>query len=438
MVKNEERFLEAALLSAKDWVDEMVVVDTGSVDRTVEIAQDCGAKVSFYPWPNDFSKARNETIKRSSGDWVAILDADERYRGNNPQRVRDLMVKKPIWPYQAILLNVVNQRLDGSTTHSFFSPRIFPRHPDLGYFGRVHNCFGSIEYGEGRDFDFIQCKGLEIVHLGYDQEIYIEKKKTERNLGLLEAAVREEPDVPRYRFYLGREYLGLDRLEEAEVLLRSVFELSRVDPMCHRETRLALLQCLRSKEAPFEQILNEAISILEETPNEADAWYLLSLTYQSEGYHLESVEALEQALNFIDDVDVNMQTSRLAGDRAKAAALLGQHYARKGSEYAAEAKKWFDQSWKYLTPHDEEWSLLIRQILRWAIESNDSPFIKTVLLQLAENMYGNILTQAFLMGVHEFAKLSSSRNAKKLLKKAANTNPNLRIDPVFVQMMNQL
>ena len=119
MVKDEERYLEDALLSAKDWVDEMIVVDTGSTDRTVEIAKDCGAIVSHFEWPNDFSKARNETIKRSNGDWVVILDADERFRGDHPQRVRDLLKPTSAWPYQAFMLNIVNQRLDGSTTHTF-------------------------------------------------------------------------------------------------------------------------------------------------------------------------------------------------------------------------------------------------------------------------------------------------------------------------------
>jgi hypothetical protein len=75
------------------------------------------------------------------------------------------------------MLNIVNQCLDGSVTHSFFSLRVFPRHFDVGYFGRVHNCFGSISHGEGKDFDLVQCLGLEIVHLGYDKEVYKEKNK---------------------------------------------------------------------------------------------------------------------------------------------------------------------------------------------------------------------------------------------------------------------
>ena len=81
MVKNEEEFLEDALLSAKSFCDELIVVDTGSTDRTIEIAQDLGATVSHFPWINDFSAARNETYDaptasgsqswtRTSGLWV--------------------------------------------------------------------------------------------------------------------------------------------------------------------------------------------------------------------------------------------------------------------------------------------------------------------------------------------------------------------------------
>ena len=64
--------------------------------------------------------------------------------------------------------------------------------------------------------------------------------------------------------------------------------------------------------------------------------------------------------------------------------------------------------------------------------------IKSILLVLAENMYGVHLTQAFIMGIKSLAKLHSNRMASKILKKASNANPKLRIDPIFVQIMNEL
>ena len=437
MVKNEERFLEDALLSAKNWVDEMVVVDTGSTDRTVEIANDCGAKVSYFEWPNDFSKARNETIRRSNGDWIAILDADERFRGDHPQRIRELLKPSSTWPYQAIMLNVVNQRLDGSTTHTFFSPRIFPRHPDLGYYGRIHNCFGSLSMQKEKEFEFIQCNGLEIIHLGYDQEVYREKNKESRNLTLLEAAVREEPEVDRYRYYLGLEYSMLKRYDEAKRMLETVFELSQVEPMCHRQTQLAYLQCLFDMQAPFEQLLTQAVTILDSTPQEADAWYLLSLIYLGQGYQEESIEALIQALNYVDELDVNMQTSRLKGERAKAEVVLAQHYAQ-STQHQDKAKEWYYKAWSHLSPQDEDWTSLITHILQWSIHTEEVDMLKMILKSMAENPHNLRIQQAFLIALKTLADLDSKRPALKFLKLAIKTQANLRVDPSFVQLLREL
>src|SRR5438309_3283180 len=78
IVKNEERFIQDCLESAREAVDEMVVVDTGSTDRTVELAEQAGAQVSHFQWCNDFAAARNASIERAKGAWVLWLDADER------------------------------------------------------------------------------------------------------------------------------------------------------------------------------------------------------------------------------------------------------------------------------------------------------------------------------------------------------------------------
>src|SRR3989338_1442247 len=89
IVKNEEQLLAQALNSVKDLVDEMIIVDTGSTDKTVEIAKSfdgsinsitkkpISVKIIYFPWINDFSAARNESLKHASGDWILVLDADE-------------------------------------------------------------------------------------------------------------------------------------------------------------------------------------------------------------------------------------------------------------------------------------------------------------------------------------------------------------------------
>jgi glycosyltransferase involved in cell wall biosynthesis len=77
IVKNEERYLDNCLKSVKDVVDEIVIVDTGSEDRTVEIAKNYTDKVYFHPWKNSFSEARNHYLKYAAGDWIFQIDADE-------------------------------------------------------------------------------------------------------------------------------------------------------------------------------------------------------------------------------------------------------------------------------------------------------------------------------------------------------------------------
>ena len=90
IVRNEEENLPACLASAADLVDEVVVVDTGSRDRTREVAAGFGARVYEFPWVDDFAAARNESLRHATGDWVFWLDADDRLDGDNRGRLKTL------------------------------------------------------------------------------------------------------------------------------------------------------------------------------------------------------------------------------------------------------------------------------------------------------------------------------------------------------------
>ena len=98
------------------------------------------------------------------------------------------------------MLNVINTRLDGSPISSFFSVRLFPNDRRLGYSGRVHNQFGALGDNPTK-VEATRYLGLEIVHLGYDPQLYEARKKAARSLPLIEATVREEPHNHQQRFY---------------------------------------------------------------------------------------------------------------------------------------------------------------------------------------------------------------------------------------------
>lgn len=139
IVKNEEKNIGSWLESARRLSDEMVVVDTGSEDRTKELAAAGGARVLDFPWCNDFSAAKNFALDNVEGDWIVFLDADEIIRENDAHKVRQAM-----------------ERYLGDTRVMGFVCRLVdydPKEPEVEkgdcYQIRIFRCSRSIRY-EGR------------------------------------------------------------------------------------------------------------------------------------------------------------------------------------------------------------------------------------------------------------------------------------------------
>ena len=111
IVKNEEQHLTRCLLSAQPAVDEMIIVDTGSTDRTKDIARAFGAKVFDFPWTNDFSEARNYSLSKASGDWILVLDADEVISSLDYAAIEKIIKKKASKPaaYTLVTRNYTNE-----------------------------------------------------------------------------------------------------------------------------------------------------------------------------------------------------------------------------------------------------------------------------------------------------------------------------------------
>ena len=90
IVKDEEENLARCLDSVRDFVDEIIIVDTGSTDRTIDIAERYGARVFYHPWEGSFSKARNYSLKYATCDWILILDADEELNNDDTSRLKEI------------------------------------------------------------------------------------------------------------------------------------------------------------------------------------------------------------------------------------------------------------------------------------------------------------------------------------------------------------
>ncbi|MEW6049852.1 MAG: tetratricopeptide repeat protein [Candidatus Zixiibacteriota bacterium] len=188
IVKNEEDQLPHCLDSIRDWVDEIVIVDTGSSDKTVEIATSYGARVFHQPWEGDFSKHRNHSLDQATGDWIFIIDADEQFCADDRPKVRAALDSDDV---DIISINVFNvYGSDEATTTFLPSIRLFRRRLGLRYEGIVHNTLllppnASVARVSAR-----------LKHYGYDLSPDKMKQKFERSRALLESQLAADPDNP--------------------------------------------------------------------------------------------------------------------------------------------------------------------------------------------------------------------------------------------------
>jgi glycosyltransferase involved in cell wall biosynthesis len=217
IVKNEERFLAECLESVRGIVDEINIIDTGSTDRTVEIARQYGAKIEFREWRNDFAWARNESLKMATRRWTFVLDGDEELEAESASLVRSLRTTPA--GIAAVYINIVNTIDDsaGAGTMSHRLIRIFPTTPMLRYGGVIHEAVHRID---GAEFIGV-LSPIKILHKGYTVELLKAKEKDARNRPLLAKAYEENGDDLFSMFNFGNsEILAGNTAQGVEILER--------------------------------------------------------------------------------------------------------------------------------------------------------------------------------------------------------------------------
>jgi tetratricopeptide (TPR) repeat protein len=209
IVKNEEKFLGTCLRSLKGLADEVVVVDTGSADRTVDIAIAEGARLYHRPWTGDFSAARNEAINLARGDWILYIDADERVSGGDPELVRAQLRAARYIGYRVQL-----RPRPGFTP--YWEMRLFRNHPQIRFRGIIHeNIWPALNERQAQSGGRIGHTELVLDHDGYEGD---QGAKHLRNQPLLEQSLAADPSRVYSQCHLAsiREALGdADGAEQA-------------------------------------------------------------------------------------------------------------------------------------------------------------------------------------------------------------------------------
>jgi tetratricopeptide (TPR) repeat protein len=331
IVKDEEALLPQCLESVQGVVDEMIVVDTGSQDDTVSLAQAAGAKVFEFPWQDDFAAARNFSLSKATQDWILVLDADERLMEDCVSALRNVL-------NQADYLATTLLRYEVGALQNPYSlvSRLFRHHPQIQFERPFHetvdDSITALTLTEPQ-WRIGQLSEPAILHEGYRPETIADRNKTERaaqsmahylqnnpddayicsklgalyvsqgnvteGLTVLEQGLAKSPEEPNtiyeLHYHLGLAYNALQQWELADIHYRQALQIPlpevlkvaayiNLGALCHAQ------QNWTQAEALFEAVL-----IIQ--PDLAIAHYNLGLIHKGQGNYAAAIDAYQQAIS---------------------------------------------------------------------------------------------------------------------------------------------
>ena len=269
ITKNEEENIGTWLASMKKIADEMIVVDTGSTDRTVEMAKEAGARVFHHTWQNDFAAAKNAALEKAEGDWILFLDADEYFSPQTLPKVRPLLEKveaspKPIVGVICRLINIDKDQ-DNRFMGAIFQLRIFRNSRDLRYEGKIHEHIVDVRREEHEMFATPE---LVIFHTGYS--LHLVRKKLERNLDFLRQKEEAQDESVDDALHYMDCYYGLGDFAKAAEYAQKAIESKIVYLGREGAEYWGLVRALLAQKRPKEELLPVLEEAMEKYPDLAE------------------------------------------------------------------------------------------------------------------------------------------------------------------------
>lgn len=227
IVRNEAETLPSCLASIQGFVDQVVIVDTGSTDQTVKIAQAWGAEVIEWAWQNDFSKARNISLGPIQTDWVLVLDADEALVPEIQPQIRQSIEQDNL-----IAITVLRQEMGVIPPYSAVS-RLFRRHPAISFNRPYHETIDDAVLRLIQiepHWQIGQLEGVAIQHWGYTPTRLQHRDKTSQAIAIMSDYLRTHPEDAYLSCKLGGMYLQTGQGELAEVTLKHGLQIPDSEP----------------------------------------------------------------------------------------------------------------------------------------------------------------------------------------------------------------
>lgn len=360
IVRDAERTLAPALESVRPHVDEMVVLDTGSRDQTPAVAQRLGALVSHMEWPDDFAKARNQSISAARGRWIFWMDADDTIDQANGQALRQLAELDHPAEVLGFVMQVHCPGPAGERSKTVVDHiKLFRNDPRLRFEGRIHEqILPSIRRCGGR----VEWTDVHVVHSGADVSAEGRTKKHARDLRLIYAALQSEPDSTFMLFNLGMTLCDAEQYEQALNALSRSLQLSTPQESHVRKVYALLAQCYqalgRLDAATF--TCRQGLSLF---PDDDELLFRLGVQAEARGELEEAESAFLSVIRSRPEKRFSSVDVTIKG--AKAWANLARVYARqrRGND-AAEA-------WSRAVELDPENLGLLCELLRACLRERD-------------------------------------------------------------------
>ena len=313
IVRDNETTLPATLEGIRPWVDEIVVVDTGSNDATQTIAEQFGARLFHFPWCDDFSAARNESLRRARGEWLFWMDSDDTIDELNGQKLRLIADGSHNPRTLGYVMQVRCPGPDGEGETVVDHVKLIRNHPELRFEFRIHE---QVLPAIRRLGGLVVWTDAFVVHSGADHSEFGRCRKYERDLRILNFDLAERGERPFVLWNLGMTYADMEDHETAVGFLRRCIAVSDPGESHLRKAYATLVGCLTRQGNP-EQALTVCEAARHLFPNDRELMFRAGIVLHDLGRYEESIAAYRTTLSTIEERHFSSVDPGIYGHKAR-------------------------------------------------------------------------------------------------------------------------
>ncbi|HTU23475.1 MAG TPA: glycosyltransferase [Gemmataceae bacterium] len=412
IVRDNQDILGPCLTSIRPWVDEMIVVDTGSRDQTPNLAERLGARVFYFPWCDDFAAARNESLRHARGRWLFWMDSDDIIDEANGRKLRDLACQDA----DPSLLGYVMQvhcpaAGEDGVLHTTVVDHVkmLRNLPAIRFEGRIHEqVLASIRRLDGE----VGWTDIYVVHAGYDHSPEGQRRKRERDLRLLHLEHQERGDHPFTLFNLGMTYTHLGCWREATDYLRR--SIARATPgESHLRKAYALLATCYQQMGAGELAWATCQEGLRRIPGDPELCFRTALLLHEGGQTEEAARMYEQLLAAPMERHFSSMDQGILGYKARQ--NLAIVYQEMGRLSQAE------EQWRRVVGDKPAYRLGWRGLVEVLVQNGQLAEAEQVIEQIPEQ--GSLAVEKLLLRGRSLLARGAYDEARRAFERAVNQAP---------------